>query len=341
MSRSGSGKGLLAAGNWIIDRVKMIDQYPSQDALASILGETSSNGGCAYNLLKNLALLEAPFPLKGLGLVGDDKLGQEIIKDCRAHGIDAALIKITTEAPTSYTDVMTVESTGRRTFFHQRGANAFLDEAHFDFSRIQADHFHLGYLMLLDSLDVPGDDGFTGAARVLKKAQEAGMTTSVDLVSVEDASFGEIVGGVLPFVDIFIANEIEAAQVLGIPQGQLSTRNTEKLAHTVRGLKKRGVRHWVAIHDAHGCIACDENGKIYRQSTIKLPPDLICGTAGAGDAFSAGLLFGFLTAMDLQASLNLAVCAGAMSLQDARTSAAMRPRKECLNLVRQYGYLND
>lgn len=33
------------------------------------------------------------------------------------------------------TDVMTVESTGERTFFHHRGANAELGSEHFDFSK--------------------------------------------------------------------------------------------------------------------------------------------------------------------------------------------------------------
>lgn len=35
--------GILAGGNWIIDRPKIIDVYPAQDSLANILRETSSN----------------------------------------------------------------------------------------------------------------------------------------------------------------------------------------------------------------------------------------------------------------------------------------------------------
>ncbi len=32
--------GILAGGNWILDRTKIIDVYPAQDALANILAET-------------------------------------------------------------------------------------------------------------------------------------------------------------------------------------------------------------------------------------------------------------------------------------------------------------
>jgi hypothetical protein len=47
--------GILAGGNWIVDRTKMIDVYPAQDSLANIIRETSSNGGSPYKVLINLA----------------------------------------------------------------------------------------------------------------------------------------------------------------------------------------------------------------------------------------------------------------------------------------------
>jgi hypothetical protein len=47
-------KGILAAGNFIVDHVKIIDDYPQQDMLASIVSESQSNGGGPYNVLKDL-----------------------------------------------------------------------------------------------------------------------------------------------------------------------------------------------------------------------------------------------------------------------------------------------
>ena len=49
-------KGILAAGNFIVDHVKIIDDYPQQDMLASIVSESQSNGGGPYNVLKCLAV---------------------------------------------------------------------------------------------------------------------------------------------------------------------------------------------------------------------------------------------------------------------------------------------
>ena len=187
----------------------MIDVYPAQDALAVIEDESLGNGGGPYNLLKDLSKMGVGIPLTGVGLVGKDSDGDYILKDCKNSAIDCELIKVTNEAPTSYTDVMSVNSTGRRTFFHQRGANALLNESHFDLSKCNAWLLHLAYLNLLDSLDFIDDSGYTGATHVLKRARELGMKTSIDLVSVESDMFNHVIKPSLPFVDYFLLNEIE------------------------------------------------------------------------------------------------------------------------------------
>lgn len=202
--------GILAGGNFIIDHVKLIDRYPEQDMLAFIASETSSNGGGPYNVLKDLAAMQVGYPLEAAGLVGTDANGDWIMRDCAAAGIDTTQLHQTSAAPTSYTDAMTVTSTGRRTFFHQLGANAILGESHFDFSHTRAKLFHLGYLMLLSEMDRRLEYGRTVASRVLEAAQAAGLLTSVDLVSAENAHFRAITEASLPFTDYLIVNEIEA-----------------------------------------------------------------------------------------------------------------------------------
>ena len=81
-------EGVIAGGNWIVDRVKFIDAWPPEDSLANIQSELSGNGGAPYNVLKNLKRLGAGFPLEAVGLVGEDADGDTILEDCRRHGID-------------------------------------------------------------------------------------------------------------------------------------------------------------------------------------------------------------------------------------------------------------
>src|SRR5271157_3101614 len=125
--------GILAGGNWIRDHVKTVDAWPAQDGLANIVGRSEGNGGGPYNVLKDLSKLRAPFPLSGLGLVGNDEDGRAILDDCAASGIDTVQMRTVADCRTSYTDVMTVRATSRRTFFHDRSANARLGPEHFDF----------------------------------------------------------------------------------------------------------------------------------------------------------------------------------------------------------------
>src|SRR2546421_10388403 len=148
-SQPTSRKGILAGGNWIIDQVKLIDVYPHPEQLGNIRSQSQGTGGAAYNVLVDLARSGVHFPLFGAGLVGKDSLGRTILDDCRAHRIDARWIGTTSDAPTSYTDVMTELGSGRRTFFHARGANALWDGSDLNFERIPARIFHLGYLLLL------------------------------------------------------------------------------------------------------------------------------------------------------------------------------------------------
>src|SRR5260370_26324757 len=69
-SASRPRRGILAAGNWIIDHVKLVDTWPAQDALATISTQSDRNGGGPYNLLQDLAKLECGFPLPHVAING-------------------------------------------------------------------------------------------------------------------------------------------------------------------------------------------------------------------------------------------------------------------------------
>src|SRR5437667_6667427 len=216
--------GLLAGGNWIIDQVKLIDVYPQPEQLGNIRSQSQGTGGAPYNVLIDLARSGAVFPLFGAGLVGDDALGEQILSDCRQHKIDTRHLGTTSKAPTSYTDVMTEQGHGRRTFFHARGANALWRGDDLDFSKMRPRLFHLGYLLLLDALDGPDGRYGTRAARLLAAAQAAGIKTSVDVVSEDSDRFARIVCPALKHVDYCILNEIEAGKTTGF-----KTRSAEGL----------------------------------------------------------------------------------------------------------------
>ncbi|MDP0501831.1 MAG: carbohydrate kinase family protein [Verrucomicrobiota bacterium JB022] len=330
-------EGIIAAGNWILDQVKLLDVWPEQDALATIRSQTAGNGGSPYNLLKDLALLGARFPLRAVGLVGDDAYGRDIIADCRNHGIDTAQLATTPAAPTSYTDVMTVASTGRRTFFHHRGANALLGPEHFNLEGQAARWFHLGYLLLLDRLDAIGPDGRPVAAAVLERARSAGLKVSLDCVSEAGPRLRQVVSPVLPLVDLLFINDFECEGLTGISLRQGEALCTSSVEKAARQLVAQGVREWVVVHFPEGACACSAQGEVCWQGSVCLPQEFIAGAAGAGDAFAAGVLYCLHDERPMAAALELGVAAAAASLRDVTCSAGVQKAEDCIALAADYG----
>jgi sugar/nucleoside kinase (ribokinase family) len=269
--------------------------------------------------------------------VGRDANGNWILNDCRKAGIDVAQLRQTEQAPTSYTDAMTVAATGRRTFFHQRGANALLGEGDFDFSGTGARLFHLGYLMLLDEMDRLLPDGGTVAARVLAAAKGAGLLTSVDIVSTENPQFREIAEAALPHTDYLIINEVEAGKVAGVNL-KTSPVDVEAVAAVAQALLAKGVNRQVVIHFEAGAVVADADGTVTRQASLKLPPNFIAGATGAGDAFAAGYLHGIHEGWPTAECLRLAVCTAAACLRHPTPSLGLGPVAECLTLAQEFGF---
>ena len=330
--------GIACAGNWIIDHVKMISVWPQQDTLANITSEEVGTGGSAYNVLVDLARFDVGVELTGVGLVGDDEDGARIIADCDAWGIDRSFLVKTVEAPTSYTDVMTVSETGRRTFFHNRGANALLGPEHIPVDRLQCRVLNLGYLLLLDRLDAADAEFGTVAARVLRQLREAGIVTVVDVVSEDSDRFASIVTPALKETDFCVVNEIEAGRTVGRdlrPGGQLDRTGMREVAQQ---LLDAGVRTAAVVHAPELSVAAGADGEVAEQSSHVLPGDFIVGTAGAGDAFLSGCLLGIHEGWGLGKSLRFATTAAATCLRNPTTTGGVGSAEEIWELSESLPY---
>jgi len=331
-------QGILAAGNFIVDRIKRIDAYPAENMLANIESESRSNGGGPYNVLKDLSAMGVGYPLMAAGRIGDDADGEWIVDDCQQHGIDPALLLKDPVQSTSYTDVMTVAETGRRTFFHRRGANAAFEGKRIDFEQCPARIFHLAYLLLLDGLDVFAPDGRTQASHLLEKASTAGLVTSIDIVSTENPVFREIVMSALPYADHLLINEVEAGRTLGRDVDPQDVPAIEKAA---RELLEMGVRQAVVLHTEFGAVRVDVHGGVFFQGSVKVPSKLIQGANGAGDGFAAGYLHGVHEGFTPEKSLEAAACVAAACLSDSSPSRGVKTIAKCLKLGRGFGFSSD
>ncbi len=309
-------KGILCAGNWIVDLIKIIDIWPNEGMLANIISESMCGGGAPHNVLVNLAKMDSKLPLFASGLIGKDKFGEYLKSVLDLNNIDRKYLFETSEESTSFTDVMTDQSSGNRTFFHKRGTNALLDIKHFNDIESNAKIFHLGYLMLLDKLDSKHLEDGTKAAHLFKSMKKKGFTTSADLVSVDIGNYSEIILPSLKYIDYLIINEIEAAKCSNI-----KTRSNSQLSHTglseaASFLLEQGVNKLVVIHSPEGGFAKFKNGEPIFVPSKKLSSDSIKGSVGAGDAFCAGMLYGLHQDFSVKQTLKIANRSAWFNLQN-------------------------
>jgi sugar/nucleoside kinase (ribokinase family) len=329
-------EGFACAGNWIIDHVRLIGHYPSEEGLAFIREESKSTGGCAYNVICDLRATDPDLPLYAIGMVGEDEDGHFILDDCHKRDIDTYQLVATEEALTAHTEVMFSQASRRRTFFYHPGANNLLEAANFDFNHCLAKWLHLGYLLLLEKLDQPDAEFGTKAGRVLHAAKEAGLITSVDVVTAESEAFSRVVTPALPYVDYLIINEIEAELMTAIKTRQDGILLKDGIALAAEKLLQAGVNLGVAIHFQEGGLAMMKSGERRWQGALELPPEKIRNTTGAGDAFCAGFIYGCYNEWPLQTCLQMAVCCAAGNIGVATSSGGMLIKEANLDFLQKY-----
>lgn len=319
-------------GNIIVDQVKMIPSWPDKGMLVPISSVKRAVGGSVSNTAVDLKTLDPSVAVQAIGAVGADDNGDFAVRFLESRGIDCAAVRKTSERPTSFTDVMTVEGTGERTFFNLHGADSLLVPEDIDVAKLDCGIFHFGYLLLLDGMDAPDDEYGTKAARLLAKVQAAGIKTSVDIVSEQSERFARIVRPALRHCDYCIINEVEGSLATG--------RKADDLKGICEGLFGLGVKERVVVHCPEVGVTMDAKGDFVRIGSLKLPSGWIKGSVGAGDAFCAGTLYSLLKGFDPEKTLRLASCTAAMNLTVSDSVSGAKSLEETLSLDTRYERLS-
>ena len=332
-------QGIACGGVWVVDTVKVIDHYPPENSIAYITEMSRGGGGLAHNVVIDLASFDSSLPLYALGLLGTDAYGDYLAELCqRFPNINLDQLRRTDQMGTSYTDVFSIKASGRRTYFHYKGTNSLYQPHHVDVDTLPVKMFHLGYLLLMDAMDQPDPEFGTVAARLLAQIQSRGIKTSIDLVSEDSNRFGHIVPPALKYTDYCIINDWEAEKLTGIKLragGKLVPENLGKIGAAILGF---GVKDLVVIHFPEGGYLLSKDGVEILQPSLDVHEDFIVGSAGAGDAYCAGVLYGLYQGWEHDRTLRFATCAGAMNLSDLTTTGGSKSWQEVLQLEARFPY---
>lgn len=317
-------KGIAVAGTVIVDRINEISAYPKSGELTQILNIQKAIGGCVPNVALDLKKISPDLPVRVFGRVGNDEDGTYVRKTLDDAGLDTTGLLTDENAPTSFTEVMSVTG-GQRTFFTYSGASAEFGTDDVDFGEDLPEILHLGYFLLLQKVD--DGDGL----EILKAAKAKGVRTSIDLVS-ENSDRYALVKPCLPYTDYLIINEMEAGMLAGIDP---TNENLKAIAEKLMAL---GVRQKVIIHKPD-CAVCLSNTGFTVMPSYALPAGYIKGTTGAGDAFCAGALYGIYGGWSDTQILEFASATAVMALGSKDATSGLVEEKAikefCEGLPRQ------
>ena len=313
----------------LVDNVKMISRWPDKGMLVQISSVKRAVGGAVCNSGIDLKVLDPSVTVKALGKLGDDDAGDFVVSTLESRGLDCSLVSRVAGVPTSFTDVMTVESTGERTFFNIHGADSTLVPDDVDVAKLDCGIFHFGYLLLLDGMDAPDEEYGTRAARLLAKVRAAGIRTSIDIVSEQSERFARIVRPALRHCDYVVINEVEGSMATGVP--------ADDMRGICEGLFELGVGERVVVHRPECGVSMDRDGTFVEVPSLELPSGWIKGSVGAGDAFCAGILYALLKGTDPEYALRLASCTAAMNLASPDSTGGAKSLAETMELENRFG----
>ena len=347
----GVRSGVITAGTWTLDRIKLIDQWPQQEHLATIESVSEQGGGSAHNLAMALRHLDPELPVFTSGLVGNDADGEKLRLWARAAGIVGDGLRCCDAASTSYTDVITDIGTGKRTFFHHRGCSDLLAAADIDLSSCRAQILHLGLVgvhALLDAAvsqphpvtDSPGSAA-NGWFTVLQHARQCGLLTNLELVSIEAERLQRLVQPCLAVLDSLVVNEFELGAVAGV--STLSGGKVDRPAcrEAMRHIWERASLQQLVLHYPGGAMGLTPGSELLDVPSVQVPEDQIKGSVGAGDAFAAGVLYGWHQGWSLEARIRLGHATAAASLHASDSISAIGTLDECQRLAADYGWRDE
>lgn len=314
-------KGIAVAGTILVDKINEISAYPQCGELTKIHSVSLAAGGCVPNVAIDLKKISSETDVFALGKIGNDSEGKFLTEILNKNGVDVSGILIDETKKTTFTDVMSI-SGGQRTFFTYLGADSEFSACDIDFEKNIPQILHLGYFLLLDKVD--NGEGL----KILKKAKEIGIKTSIDLVS-ENSDRYNLIIPCLPYVDYLIINEMEAGKLTSIEP------NYDNLEIIAKKLKSLGVNEKVIIHMPEGSV-CYSNDGFSKLGSYVLPDDYIKGTTGAGDAFCAGALIGiYQNKTDLEIMEFASSCA-VMALSSKDATSGMKDQNEIIEICKKF-----
>lgn len=302
---------IIVAGDVNLDIIPgSIDRLPEMGQELFIDNMTVTVGGSAANTAMGLAKLGLKVAL--YGVVSNDQFGKYIVENLNRTGVDTSLLEVTNEQQTGISICIT--SGKDRSFISYMGNNKLYNPQKLLEKNINASHIHItgfNWKNLIDNYN-----------ELFKGLKERDLTVSLDLGYDEYDKYADKMKQILGNVDLFFPNELEA---LILTESKNVYEALEKLNSLVTVA--------VITRGDKGVVAKDSDG-LWEQPAFKV--DAV-DAVGAGDAFGAGFLYGYLNNLTTKNSIILGSACGAMAASNYGGGAAAPDIKALINFLDKHG----
>jgi sugar/nucleoside kinase (ribokinase family) len=294
-----SNLDVIGLGTNAIDQVIQLYRIPGADAKVVCPPEKYSlfDGGVMGNTLTGISRLGLKTGY--LGKLGDDNFARMIQESCRKDSIDLSHCEVSQGKQTACTWIV-VDADGERSIVLFPNV---LTEVNEPFIQAAA-----GYITSCRLLHLEGSEmrlkPFIDAAKI---AKSAGALISFDLdipaadfVGKLELATMEELEEMISLCDLFIP-------CIGGAKDLTSKENPLEMAISLQ--KKYGVANIAISHGDEGCFIATEK-EAFQSPAYHIDP--VDGT-GSGDAFHAGMIFGYMQGWDMQETSAFANACGAMN----------------------------
>jgi sugar/nucleoside kinase (ribokinase family) len=253
-----------------------------------------------------------------VGAIGDDILGDFILRLLEDAGVDASLL--VRLAGASSATILPIRPNGERPALHVPGANAVFNEADLTNEQrgaiVSARAVHVGGLDAMPAMDPEA------IGELVASARRNGALVTMDVLRNGDHRSLDALGPILRHTDWFCPNE---EQLLGLAE------STDVLEAAVAVLDA-GAGGVAVTQGEHGCRV------VTRQIDVSVPAmDIdVVDTTGCGDGFDAGFLVGLLSGLDPVSSAWVGTVCGGLVATGLGSDAGITGLRQVVELLEAF-----
>ncbi len=303
---------VVLLGDINMDMFLDVPEYPAPGGDTHVYDLTMRGGGSVSNTAVGLARLGAAARL--VACAGDDAWGDAALDGLRRAGVELKHVQRRAGVSTGLIFVA-VTPDGERTMFSYRGANARLGP-----EQITPDIFEGAGVLHLSGYAFLKAPQSEAAWRAVRLAAGAGLRRTLDLGVDPARAPGIDMPRLLDGLDTLVVSAGEACRLTG----------ESELPAAVQGLLRRGVKTVAVKLGKDGCLVAEPG------NTARIPAFSVTAVdaTGAGDAFSAGMIYGLLAGLSLGARGLLGNANGALTTTHRGGGESLPDRQTLADFLR-------